>query len=64
MATVKERRQKNVKFGLSKDDTCEVEDAGFPHEEGNAFSSARDYWQHMCRGGASPERRHESLQGE
>lgn len=52
MACVKERRQKNVKFGLSKDDSFEVEGAGFPCDEGSSFTSARDYWQHMC---SSPE---------
>lgn len=58
MAFLKERRQKNVKFGLSKDDNFEVE-SNFPHDEGSAFNSARDYWQHMTAG--SPERKHESL---
>lgn len=44
-----ERRQKNVKFGLSKDDSYGV-DCGQPHE-GNSFNSTRDYWQGMVRGG-------------
>lgn len=55
MANIKERRQKNVKFGLSKDDNFEVESSF--HEEGSTFNSARDYWQTMCRSGSSPERR-------
>lgn len=55
MAGFKERRQKNVQFGLSKDDNYEVE--SIFHEEGNAFSSARDYWQTMCKSDHSPQRR-------
>lgn len=51
---LRERKPKNVKFGLSKDDSCEFEESSFPYEEGNSFSSARDYWQHMCRT-SSPE---------
>lgn len=57
MACVKERRQKNVKFGLSKDDNFEVENSAFPCDPGNSFSSARDYWQHMCRNPESEDRR-------
>lgn len=52
----KERRQKNVKFGLSKDDNFDVENP-ILHEEGNEFYSTRDYWQHMCNGPRSPERK-------
>lgn len=50
----KERRQKNVKFGMSKDDNFDVENP-ILHEEGNAFNSTRDYWQHMCNGTSLPE---------
>lgn len=53
----KERRQKNVQFGLSKDDSMAV--AEFP-QEGRGFHSARDYWQHMC-GNTERAPCHESL---
>lgn len=59
MACVKERLQRNVKFGLTKngDSSCVVKDTVFGHEEGRSFNSARDYWQHMCRSDGSPDRR-------
>lgn len=47
--SVRERKPKNVKFGLSKDDSCELDESSFADEDGRSFSAARDYWQHMCR---------------
>lgn len=57
MGSVKERRQKNAKFGLSKDDNFDLSCVGAPHDEGNAFNSTREYWQHICKGGVLPERK-------
>lgn len=48
MAAVKEFKQKIFKFGLPKDGSFEVENVQ-GHDEGNAFTSTRDYWQHMCK---------------
>ena len=53
---MQERKQKNVKFGLSKDDNFEVENATYLCDNVPSFSSARDYWQHMCNC-PEPERR-------
>lgn len=43
-----ESRQRNVRFGVSKDDNYEVENS-WPGEEATAFTSTRDYWQHKCQ---------------
>lgn len=55
MANCNERKQKNVKFGFSKDDNFDVENS-LPYEEGSVFYSTRDYWQHRCNS-ISPERK-------
>lgn len=61
MAGMKERRQKNVKFGLSKDDNFDLSSMGDPQDEGNAFNSTREYWQHICKGGTSSDDRKDDL---
>lgn len=59
----KERRQKNVTFGISKDDEFEVELSSYAREEeGSSFSSARDYWQSKTTKGSSGlDAKHDSL---
>lgn len=61
----KERKQKNVIFGIPKDDDYEVELSSFNYpreEEGSSFSSTRDYWQSKTTKSSSGlDAKHESL---
>lgn len=65
MSGTKERRLKNVKFGLSKDDSFEMGELSgalsHSQEEGSAFVSVRDYWKTMCKIDSSPDRKADTL---
>lgn len=59
MADIKERKQKNVKFGLTKEENFEVDEDCVPNEDENGFHVARDYWMHMCGNGSPLERKND-----